>query len=479
MKRRQFLKTMGLGGLTWAAGPVLGVGGWGETDLKASDFGADFSWGVATAAYQIEGAWDKEGKGRSIWDDFTQKRKRKIRGGENGNEACDFFNRYEADLDLLKALNFKVFRFSLAWSRILPKGRGEVNEAGLVFYDKVIEACLARGLEPWITLYHWDLPSALQREGGWANRGVLADFEAFCKLVVGRYGGRVKHWMILNEPAAFTALGHLAGIHAPGKISPKKFLAAVHHATLAMGIGARVVRDLVVDAKVGTTFSCSPVEAKNGRNKHNKAAQRLDVLLNRLFIEPILGLGYPIRDWSFLRKIRPYILEGDAQLLPVNFDFIGLQNYTRVVAKKALVPFIRANQIKPKKRGVPLEQQTLMDWEVYPQGMYEVLKQFAAYENLPPLYITENGAAFSDVVLETGQIADVQRVQYFKDYLGAIYRAKREGLDIRGYFVWTFLDNFEWAEGYRPRFGIVHVDFKTQERRVKDSGLWFRDWLKT
>jgi beta-glucosidase len=442
--------------------------------LLKSDFGADFKWGVATAAYQIEGAWNIDGKSESVWDRFTHRHKGKIKGRENGDTACDFYNRYAGDIDLVKQMNMDVFRFSLAWARIMPDGTGKLNEKGVDFYRRVIDTCLAKGVEPWATMYHWDLPQVLQDKGGWANRDVLKWFEDYAGQITELYGKSVKNWMVLNEPAAFTTLGYLAGIHAPGKIAPRKFLAAAHHATLAMGIGGRAVRQNVENGYVGTTFSCSQVQAR--KPKDAAAAERLNVMLNRLFIEPVLGLPYPHEKFRFLRKIEKYVQAGDMEKAKFDFDFIGLQNYTRVVGKKSLIPFVRANQVKPLRRGIPKEFVTAMNWEVYPEGIYEIIKQFAAYKNLPPIIITENGAAFPDVVADN-KVADAQRTKFYQDYLAQVLRAKQEGADIRGYFCWTLMDNFEWAEGYAPRFGLVHVDFESQVRRVKDSGLWFKSFL--
>jgi beta-glucosidase len=285
--------------------------------------------------------------------------------------------------------------------------------------------------------------------------------------------------MVLNEPAAFTALGYFGGIHAPGKISPKKFPAVVHHATMSMGIGGRIIRKNVPNANIGTTFSCSPVHPKKSDSKrHQRAAERLDILLNRLFVEPVLGLGYPKMDnFRYMERLEKHIKAGDMEQIAFDFDFIGLQNYTQTIAKPSLVPYMRVNQVKPARRGVPKDQITDMNWEVSPQGMYDILKKFAAYPKCPPILITENGAAFPDVV-QNGQVDDVLRTAYFKTYLAQVLKAKQEGIDIRGYFVWTLLDNFEWAEGYRPRFGLVHVDFKTQVRTIKNSGKWFKDFLQ-
>lgn len=486
MLRRDFLKSAALLASTplWAqaAAPSFLIGEEQKSaeieglDLNFSraDFGTDFQWGVATAAYQIEGAWNKDGKGESVWDRFTHRRKGKIYKGQNGDVACNFYETYDADIALVKQLGMRVFRFSTAWSRLLPTGTGAVNQKGVDFYKRVIESCQRHGVAPWITMYHWDLPQALEDKGGWANRDVLKWFEEYADLLTRTYGDTVKDWMILNEPAAYTMLGYLGGVHAPGRIAPKKFLAAAHHTTMAMGIGARSVRANVANANVGTTFSCSEVSPKSPR--HAKAAARINIMLNRLFVEPVLGMPYPTEDFSFLQRIEKYVQAGDMEKIPTKFDFIGLQNYTRVVARKALVPLVRANQVKPERRKVPYEFITEMDWEVYPQGIYNIIKQFAAYKNCPPIIITENGAAFPDNVAADG-VHDDRRREFYQRYLAEVLKAKREGVDIRGYFCWTLMDNFEWAEGYRPRFGLVYVDFETQRRIVKDSGLWFKAFL--
>ncbi len=444
--------------------------------LKSADFGDNFLWGVATAAYQIEGAWAEDGKGESIWDALCHNRPKKIKTGENGDTACDFYHRYDSDLQIVKDLGLDVFRFSFAWARILPEGKGTINQKGIDFYDKLIDNCLEKGLSPWATIYHWDLPQALEKKGGWANREILAWFDEYANLLTNKFGDRVKNWMVLNEPAAFTMLGYLVGMHAPAKIAPNKFPAVAHHAAMCQSLGGRIIRANVKDANIGTTFSCSYVEPK--KPSHTKAANRLNVLLNRLYIEPALGLGYPTENFNYLQRIYKHVKGDDMDKLKFDFDFVGLQNYTRVVAKRALVPYVWVNQVAPKKRNVAAEQITEMNWEVNPEGMYKIIRQFAAYPNIPKIIITENGAAFSDEKLPNGEINDAQRTAYFENYLAQILKAKQEGVDIGGYFVWTLLDNFEWAEGYRTRFGLAHIDFETQQRTIKGSGRWWQNFLK-
>jgi len=469
MFRGDFLKYLATLAAITPVNPVLGRRK-EDVEFSRREFGADFYWGVATSAYQIEGAADVDGKGESVWDRFTSNGH--IRDKSDGKIANDFYYRYESDLRLLQKLNFSNFRFSLSWPRILPDGTGRINEKGIDFYQRMTDECLKLGIEPWAVLYHWDLPQKLEEKGGWTNRDVVEWFSEFADLCTRRFGDRVKHWMVLNEPAGFTTLGYLSGTHAPKRIGIGNYLAAVHHACLCQAEGGRIVRRNVVNSHIGTTFSCSHTEPYKQTSSHERAAKRLDVVLNRLFIEPALGMGYPFQDLPFLRKIEKHMLPGDEQKLPFAFDFIGLQNYFRVIAKPSLIPVIWANRVKPESSA----EVTEMGWEVDPEGMYDILKQFAKYP-VKEIIVTENGAAFPDQLID-GRVHDIQRINFYKRYLQQILRAKREGVNVKGYFAWTFIDNFEWAEGYRPRFGLVYNDFKTQERIIKDSGYWFRDFLK-
>ncbi len=442
--------------------------------LTKDAFGKDFIWGVSTAAYQIEGAHDLDGKGPSIWDIFVQKRN-KIFQNHKGDIACDFYNRYIDDLQLMHSLNIRNYRFSIAWSRILPNGIGEVNKSGIDFYNRLINLSLELGITPWVTLYHWDLPHNLEQKGGWTNRDIKDWFSQYVAICVTNFGDRVNHWMVLNEPTVFSAAGYFFGVHAPGKRGIDYFLAAAHHAALSQAEGARIIKSLRNNSIVGTTFSCSHVEPFTNREKDIIAAKKADVLLNRLFIEPLLGMGYPTDEIKALKRIEKYMKPNDEKELSFNMDFIGIQNYTREIIKHALfVPFLRAKIVTAKQRKVEM---TAMNWEVYPASMYHVLKKFAAYPNIPPILVTENGAAFPDRVENDG-VEDSRRLQYLQQIIQQVHRAKLEGVDVKGYFIWTFLDNFEWAEGYEPRFGLVHVDFQTQKRIVKSSGKWYADFLK-
>ncbi|WP_298530823.1 GH1 family beta-glucosidase [uncultured Algibacter sp.] len=445
-----------------------------DFNLTSLDFGSDFIWGVSTAAYQIEGAHDLNEKGISIWDNFTCK-KGTIYRNQNGNVATDFYHHYKEDILLMKSMNIPNFRFSISWSRIIPNGTGTINMKGIEFYNNVINFCLECDITPWVTLYHWDLPLALENEGGWTNRNIIGWFKNYTEVCARHFGDRVKHWMVLNEPIVFTGAGYFLGVHAPGKKGLKNFLPTVHHAVLCQSIGGRTLRQLVPDSTIGTTFSCSQTTPYKNTKKHILAAQKADTLLNRLFIEPVLGLGYPVKRVPILNRLKKYIRPGDELLMAFDFDFIGIQNYTREVVKHHyFVPYIKAQIVKASKRKV---NRTLMDWEVYPPSIYNMIKQFNRYQNIPKLIITENGASFEDQITNN-EVNDQKRLNYYKSYLNEVYKAKKEGLKIDGYFAWTFTDNFEWAEGYRTRFGLVYVNFKNQKRIMKSSGKWFKSFLR-
>lgn len=444
------------------------------TPFSKSDFGPGFLWGVATAAYQIEGAVNEDGRSPSIWDTFSHT-PGKIKTGENGDVACDFYHRYHDDIALIREMNMQVHRFSLAWPRILPGGTGPVNPKGLDFYHRVIDRTLELGLQPWVTLYHWDLPQVLEDKGGWSHRDIVGWFGEYVEVCSRAFGDKVKHWMVLNEPTVFTVLGYLQGTHAPGRKGFGNFLPAIHHAALAQAEGGRILRSNVPDAQIGTTFSASYVEPAGPTWLSRMAAANYDVIANRLFLEPALGLGYPWKTTPFLLGLKPYIRSGDMERLAFNFDFIGLQTYFRQLVRFDLFsPGTWGREIPHAERGSG--ELTEMGWEVWPENIYRLLKQFSAYQGVKRIIITENGAAFSDR-LEGQQVHDPKRIRFIQDHLAQVLRARREGVPVEGYFYWSLLDNFEWAEGYRPRFGLVYVDYPTQQRILKDSGKWFREFL--
>jgi beta-glucosidase len=442
--------------------------------LTAKAFGDDFQWGVTIAAAQNEGAWNAYGKGPSIWDAFSR-RQGKIKGGGRPTVACDFYHRYKDDILLAKALGFTVFRFSLSWARILPEGMGRVNKEGIAFYHKVIDECLKLGMTPYLTLYHWDLPVALEKEGGWTSHLMLKWFIRYATLCATEFGPSVRDWIVLNEPFGFTSLGYMLGRHAPGRMGLSNFLPAIHHAALAQAEGGRILREHVPNAHIGTSFSCSEVVPYTNSNEDIAAAKRMDILMNRLFIEPALGRGYPREDFKFLERLELHNRSWKyTERMQFNFDFIGVQNYfPTVVRYNPLIPIVQASEVRAASRKVPY---TAMGWEINPDSFYRILKRFWLYGGVKEIIVSEGGAAFRDEVVN-GSVDDQPRVAYYQQYLLALLRAKKEGVNIKGYFAWTLMDNFEWAEGYKARFGLIHVDFETQLRTIKSSGYWFRDWL--
>ncbi|MBU7578836.1 MAG: beta-glucosidase [Flavihumibacter sp.] len=445
------------------------------SELKASSFGKDFHWGVAVSAAQNEGAITEDGRSPSIWDQFAR-RKGVIKNGARPTVACDFYHRYRDDLLLVKALGFNSFRFSISWSRILPDGSGKANANGIEFYQRVIDECLSLGLTPFVTLYHWDLPQVLQAEGGWESPLINRWFRHYAKVCAKNFGS-VKHWLVLNEPSGFTTLGHMLGIHAPGRRSLEGFLKSVHHAALAQADGGRMLRQYIPDAIIGTSFSCSEVIPFSDTPADLAAARRIDLFMNRLFIEPLLGKGFPEDDRGIVDKMnRKNKSWKFAEQMQFDMDFIGLQNYFPIVVKHhSFIPLIQAAEVKPRERKVPV---TAMGWEINADSFQHIIRRFWKYGAIKQLMITENGAAFKDLV-QQGRVHDQERIRFFQLYLQALLKSKREGVKLGGYFAWTLMDNFEWAEGYEARFGLVHVDFKTQLRTVKDSGFWWRDFLKT
>jgi beta-glucosidase len=440
--------------------------------IKRADFERDFVWGVASSAFQTEGAVEVDGKGLSIWDEFSRK-KGKIFKGHTADISCDFYNQYTRDIALMKSMNIDNFRFSLSWPRIFPNGTGEINNKGVDFYDRVVDLCLELGIRPWVTLYHWDLPLALQQKMGWVNRDIVDYFSEYVTFCINHFGDRVKHWMVLNEPMVYTGAGYFLGIHAPGKKGVDNFIPSIHHSALSQASGIRIAQQLRNDLEVGTTFSCSAIHPHTASYKDFNAAKRVDALVNRLFVEPLSGLGYPLQDLPFLKKIEKYMRPGDETALQAEPDFIGIQNYTREVVKHSyFTPYINSSLVNAKNR---VDEVTEMDWEIYPQAMHEMLHHFSKYK-FKKLYVTENGAAFPDSV-ENGNVNDIKRINYLQSNISEILKAKNEGVNVQGYFVWSITDNFEWAEGYRPRFGLAYIDYESQKRIIKASGHWYSNFL--
>lgn len=452
-----------------------------NADLRASDFGADFLWGAATAAYQIEGAHDADGKGPSIWDEFS--RRGKIKNGHTGDVACDHYHRMPADVALMGDLGLGAYRFSISWPRVLPDGtiRGGVNEAGFDFYKRLCDQLQERGIRPFATLFHWDLPLALERAyGGWLDRRIIDDFAEYSALCVRKLGDRVKDWIVLNEPFIFILLGYGVGYFPPGRIGLKKFLKASHHALVAQGRAARAMRELRSDLNLGTTNSTLAGYPARDTDADRRALARHDAFFNRLYVDPVVGRGYPTGELPVLKRMeRRYARPGDMETIAFDFDFQGINHYSRKIVRSArYIPWLKFREL-PTASGAP---RTAMGWEVFPAGLHQILEKFSAYPEIPALYITENGSAWDDrVTLTDGErrVHDPERTQYLQDYLAQCLRSVREGGKLRGYLAWSLLDNLEWREGYDRRFGLVHVDFEDGlQRTVKDSGRWYREFLK-
>lgn len=426
---------------------------------------------TSTASYQIEGGWDADGKGESIWDRFSHT-PGVIKNGDTGDVACDHYHRWSEDLDLMAAANLDVYRFSLSWSRLFPQGTGAPNEAGWAFYDRLIDGCLARGIEPWVCLYHWDLPQALQDRGGWANRDSVAAYADLAGAVAGRLGDRAARFVLFNEPGVFVSLGHLQGIHAPGLRERGAYGAAMHHVNLATALGAKRLRDGAPGVPVGTTLAWSLFEPANASSDADRrAALRADEHNNMAFADPLFGRGYPA---TVEATVEAHLVDGDLERLPTNLDFLGINHYTRIWMT---VDDDRRPKSTLEPRTLP---STKMGWEIWPEGMERVLIEVAERYGPIPLYVTENGMAAPDTIRRPdGRVDDQDRIAYIHDYLAAALQACDKGADLRGYLVWTFLDNFEWAQGNAMRFGIVETDYDTLARRPKASFDWYAQLAKT
>jgi beta-glucosidase len=441
--------------------------------FNKTDFGTDFRWGVSTAAYQVEGAYKKHGKGLSIWDIFTADNAN-IKDGTNANKGCNHYKHYKKDIKLIKKLNISNYRFSLSWPRILPEGIGRVNQRGLDFYNRLIDRCLEKNITPWITLYHWDLPQALEEKGGWINRDILNWFGEYAEIAAVNFGDRVKNWIVLNEPATFTGAGYFLGYHAPGKKGINNFLPAMHHAMLCQGKGGSILRERIPLCNVGTSFSTTQIDCDGTGVRAEQTKIRFDILFNRLFIEPVLGLGYPVKELDALKKVEQYMHQNDEKDLPFDFDFIGLQNYTREVVKyNPIIPYVKGKIVEARERKVKC---THMGWEIYPEAIYNMLQKLNSYGKIKEFIVTENGASFADQ-REKKIIHDPERIEFLKANMKQVLRAKNDRINVTGYFIWTLMDNFEWAEGYRQRFGLIYTNFTNRKRYIKDSGYWLAEFL--
>ncbi|MBI5958114.1 MAG: beta-glucosidase [Chloroflexi bacterium] len=437
-----------------------------------AQFPKDFVWGASTCAYQIEGAAQEDGRGETIWDRFSHTPGR-IKDGSNGDVACDHYHRYRDDVKLMRQLNHNGYRGSIAWARIFPTGSGAPNPAGVDFYKRLVDSLLEAGITPFFTLYHWDLPQVLQDQGGWANRETALRFVDYARYITGQLGDRVKHWITHNEPWCTTFLSTYLDIHAPGGKDLKLTLQNAHHVLLSHGLTVPAIREVVPGAVIGMAPNYVPAYAVTDNPKDVAAAHRFDGFFNRWFIDPLAGRGYPPDMWEYYGANVPQITPGDMDIIAAPLDFLGLNYYDR-----AYVVDDPTSTHVPHTRGVPSSQEwRTADRDVYPDGLYDMLRRVYLDYNFPALYITENGAAFSDEISADGAVHDADRVEFLQAHFNQAARAIDTGIPLKGYFVWSLLDNFEWSQGYTLRYGITYIDYATQRRIVKDSGLWYRDFI--
>ena len=452
-----------------------------------------FLWGAASSALQIEGGATDGGRGDSIWDRFAR-RPGRIADGASAAVACDHYHRYREDVALMARLGLNAYRFSVAWPRIFPHGHGALNRAGLDFYDSLTDALLEHAITPLATLYHWDLPQGLQARGGWRQRDTARYFADYTEQVVRRLGDRIELWITHNEPQAAAHLGHEHGVHAPGARSLAGALQAAHHLLLSHGLAVEVLRDLAPRARVGIALNLAPVHPAGDSAPDADAATRADGYFNRWYLEPLLRGAYPadLQDAYRELELLPEVEEGDAEVIAAPLDFLGVNYYFRwVVAAGAASGAAGAPAGTAEARGGPRQRElgfrvvnvgagrqkgyTAMGWEVYPAGLSELLLRLHREYAPAALYVTENGAAYDDTPAADGGIADTEREHYLRAHLEAVHETLTAGVPVRGYFAWSLLDNFEWTHGYRKRFGLVRVDFRTLQRTPKRSALWYRD----
>jgi beta-glucosidase len=436
----------------------------------STSFGSDFVWGAATASFQIEGATREDGRGESVWDRFCAT-PGKVRNGDDGSVACDFYHRYPEDIALMRDLGLDAFRFSIAWPRVLPEGRGRVNERGLDFYDRVVDELLENGITPFVTLFHWDTPQALEDRGGWPVRDTAEAFVEYAEIVARRLGDRVRYWITHNEPWVHAWVGHGWGQHAPGRESESDALAAAHHLLLSHGLAVDVLRRESPGSQVGITLNLDHAYPASADPADVEAARQVDGFNNRWFLDPVFRGSYPDDVLQLFGDNAPRGVDDDLRTIATPLDFVGVNNYTRSV--------VRADPDGGRPIFVrnPSSKYTDMDWEVAPEGLHDLLVRLSADYEPKAIYVTENGAAYSDVREHDGRIRDTERQAYLDAYIGAVGRARSAGVPVQGYFVWSLLDNFEWAWGYWKRFGLVYVDYPTLERIPKESFHWYRELI--
>jgi beta-glucosidase len=435
----------------------------------ATEFPKDFLWGSATSSYQIEGAWNEDGKSESNWDRFSHTPGHII-DRSTGDVAVDHYHRWREDVALMAELGLKAYRFSIAWPRVLPSGWGKVNPAGLSFYSRLVDELLSRGIQPLVTLYHWDHPQVLEDRGGWTGRTTAEAFAEYAEVVARQLGDRVKMWATLNEPWVSAFLGYMQGVHAPGHHDLGEAVAAAHHLLLAHGWAVSIIRRDSPASQVGIVLNMAPIVPASSSQADEQAARLSDASLNRMFADPLSGRGYPDELDERYTLPASLVQPGDMQVIKAPLDFVGINYYFRNIVRNHEI----AEERNKPREVFPNGEQTEMGWEVYPEGLYELLTRLKRDYDFPAYYITENGAAFADHIAADGSVDDPRRLAYVKAHLEQAARAIAEGVPLRGYFVWSLMDNFEWAQGYTKRFGVVYVDYATQRRIPKSSARWFQ-----
>ena len=436
-----------------------------STSEAGRRFPSDFLWGSATSSYQIEGAATEDGRGESIWDRFCA-RPGVIKDGSSGAVACDHYRRFGEDVAMMQRLNLNAYRFSIAWPRIFPEGRGTLNRRGLDFYERLVDKLLAHGLRPLPTLYHWDLPQALEDAGGWPARPTAEAFADYAEVVAARLGDRVGNWMTMNEPFVIANHGYLTGEHAPGRTSLRDSLAASHHVLLGHGLAMERIRAVVRDANVGIVLNFTPVTRIGSSPAALDRQQIVDDIENHWYVDPVGGLGYPQYTVERLGWDRSEVHAGDMDLIARPIDTLGVNFYSR-----KMVGALEGERVA---RG----DETAMGWEIHPNALGDLLRDIHDRHHFPRYLITENGAAMHDTHRIDGRIIDHDRLEYFAAHLAQVHQAMEDGIPVAGYFAWSLLDNFEWAHGYGPKFGLVEVDLATQRRTPKQSALWYAEVAK-
>jgi beta-glucosidase len=461
-----------------------------DTQIQSPDlvFPTGFVWGAATSAYQIEGAVSEGGRGTSIWDTFVRQPGRVV-NGENADVAIDHYHRYREDVETMAGLGLGAYRFSVSWPRIQPDGTGPANAKGIDFYSRLVDELLSRGIDPWVTLYHWDLPQALENAGGWPSRDTAKRFADYAALVHDALGDRVRNWSTVNEPWCAAFLGYASGEHAPGRREPAQALRAAHHLLLAHGLAVEAMRAQRPDTRIGGCVNLYAISPQTGSEADLDAARRIDGLQNRFFLDALLKGSYPADVLEDFGAMADFAQDGDLDVISAPLDMLLINYYSRFTvsgkpggaASAAAAPtdtgspWVGSEHVSFVQGGRPV---TAMGWEIDDSGLYELLIRLAREYPAVPLVISENGAAFDDVMTDDGAVRDYERRDYIAAHLRTCHAAIEAGVPLEGYFAWSLMDNFEWAWGYGKRFGLVHVDYETQVRVPKESALWYAETIR-